>query len=377
MEREIWISRAEMGEPTDLWVVMDVYENDQITFEITGRSTDWGGIYAFGDELECGYRTDTIIGEGRVVSFIFDRNKCLLEREIDLDYVSTDLALMPELSWMTLASADRYRTEAEELFSVIDSEEWIAARRSLDRMRTWAQADTNLNAKSLMQGLLRDIERALPKDYLAPLAGALVLDTESLAGGTVVSSNFRIDGRDHDLATVATGSTAAHGIATTEAVRDYALAALPAGRLGNITGVDPAPDIAAEAPGLDLDSLIAVALAHSDLVTLGSQAPATLGTADAPVVAYAASRVDLPAGHRGYGVLVADQSVRFFEGAEWRGLVLVRGDQPELRMRQDGVLLGGAALTGGPADLRLLDNAAILRSLEALGLAQDALDSAP
>ena len=259
----------------------------------------------------------------------------------------------------------------------------LGARQAMEELYALAEAEKDRSLSGEAYSLLRyNAEYMLdrlpePRTGLLDLAGSLVLDGDELAGGTVVSSTFRIDGRDHDLTAVLGDSAAVHGIATTQAVRDYALAALPASRLANITGTNPAPDIAVLAPGLALDSLISAALAHPDLVSLGSQAPATLGTAEAPVVAYAPGRVDLPAGHRGYGVLVADQSVHFFEGAEWRGLVLVRGDKPELRMRQDGVLLGGTALTGGPADLRLYDDAAILRSLEALGLAQDALDSAP
>ena len=377
MARELSIRRADMGYPTDLWIVMDVYEDDRIEFEVTGRSTDWGGISVFGDDMGCDYAIDTIIGEGRVVSFGLDKENCLLEREIDLQYVRTDLELMPQLDWMTEEAASRYRVEADQLYGAIGDSNWSGARRSLGRMRTWAEADTNLNAKHLMRDLLRDIERTLPKDYLAPLAGALVLDTEALASGTLVSNGFRIDGRDHDLAGLPTDSAAVHGIATTEPIRAFALANIPPGRLGNITGSSPAPDIAVAEPGLDLALLAAEALYHPDLVTVSGTAPAVLGAESVPVVAYAPGRLDLPAGHRGYGLLIADEAVNLADGAEWRGLILVRGAKPELRVHGTGMVLGGAALTGGPADLRLYDEAAVLRSAAALGLAQAALDAAP
>ena len=203
----------------------------------------------------------------------------------------------------------------------------------------------------------------------------MVIASDQLAGGTLVSADFRIDGRDHDLAGALTDSVAVAGIVTTQAVRDFALAHIPAGRLGNITGAGPAPDILVEAAGLNLDSLVAVVLAHPGLTTFSGTAPSTLGTETAPAVVYASSRLELPTGFRGVGVLVADHSVHFADGAEWRGLVVVRGEKPELRVRGTGTILGGAVLTGGPVDLRLYDSARILRSAAALGLAQAALDS--
>ena len=185
------------------------------------------------------------------------------------------------------------------------------------------------------------------------LSAALVLDGDSLAGGSIVSRNFRIDGRDHDLAGQPTGDPGTHGIATTEALRQAALAAIPDGRLGNITGVGPAPDLVALGPGLDLDALVEAVLAHPDLLTLRQAPPGPLGTAEAPVVVYVSRpAAEVPQDYRGVGILVADGKVKLADGSEWVGLVVSRSEQPEIRLSGNARILGGAAATGGPISLR-------------------------
>lgn len=300
-------------------------------------------------------------------------------------------ALIPDIDTLgTLGWASDYtvtdRARSLTVRALADLEilgDSLGAREAMEEMHALAEAEKDISLSPEAYSLLRYnaeylLDRLpMPAPAFERLSAGLVIDAESLAGGTLVSNNFRIDGRDHDLAGEPTNTPAVSGIATTAPVRDYALATLPPGRIGNITGSGPAPDIAVAGPGLALDSLIAAALAHPDLVAVGRAAPATLGTEAAPVVAYASGRVDLPEGFRGVGVLVADESVHFYEGAEWRGLILIRGSKPELRLRSLSRILGGAALTGGPSDLRLYDQAAVLRSAAALGLAQQALDATP
>ena len=222
------------------------------------------------------------------------------------------------------------------------------------------------------------VENETPAVDPTALSAALVLDGDSLAGGSIVSRNFRIDGRDHDLAGQPTGEPGTHGIATTEALRQAALAAIPDGRLGNITGVGPAPDLVALGPGPDLDALVEAVLAHPDLLTLHQAPPGPLGTAEAPVVVYVSRpAAEVPQDYRGVGILVADGKVKLADGSEWVGLVVSRSEQPEIRLSGNARILGGAAATGGPISLRLYNQAQILRSRAALQLALDALGWAP
>jgi hypothetical protein len=354
-------------------------EDESILFKFESRfNRSVDPVMSVGNNMY--YTPRGVVGGGSVMSILWDR-EIGFSKVVDLESIADEMSIMYEMDSLNVYLYDDYLSGLNMVKSECDIEAANTCRANLANLASHIREGEGAYewARGSLADDLTSVLASLP--YTPPrkllLNGALVLDTESLAAGTLVSSTFRIDGRDHDLAALPTDSTAAHGIATTGAVRDYALSALPATRLARITGAGPAPDIAVQSPGLSLDSLVAVALAHPDLMTLGRDAPTTLGTEAAPVVAYASSRVDLPAGHRGYGLLVADQSVYFGQGAEWRGLILVRGSKPELRIYQDGVLLGGAALTGGPVDLRLYDNAAILRSLEALGLAQAALDTAP
>ena len=303
-----------------------------------------------------------------------------------IDSLRLEVTEAAELGWITdeavAASARDYLTLAR---ADIDLGEPEAARGPLNALLALVEEEQDAALSSEAYALLRyNTEYILDRlpnvpagSALDALSGALVITSDELASGTIVSNGFRLDGRDHDLAGTRSDSAQAYGIATTEPVRDFALANIPADRLGNITGIGAAPSIAVEPAGLDLDSLVAVALAHPDLLTLSGVAPATLGTAGAPVVVYAPDTFSLPAGHRGYGILVADEAVSLIDGAEWYGLIVVRGATPELRVRGTGRVLGGVALTGGPADLRLYDKAAILRSVSALALAQTALNAAP
>ena len=210
------------------------------------------------------------------------------------------------------------------------------------------------------------------------LSAALVLDGEALAAGSIVSNNFRVDGNDHDLGGQLTGAPGTHGIATTEALRQTALAAIPAGRLGRITGVGPAPDIVALDPGLDLEALAQAVLAHPDLLTLTEAPPGPLGTAAAPVVVYVPGpAAQVPQAYQGFGILLADGKVQMATGSEWVGLVVSRSASPEIRLGGNARILGGAAATGGPVSLRLYNQATILRSRAALDLALGALGSTP
>ena len=212
---------------------------------------------------------------------------------------------------------------------------------------------------------------------VSALTAALVLDANALAGSSIASNQFRIDGRDHGLDGFPADAGAAHGIATSEPVRAYILTALPADRLGNIVGSDIAPDIAVEGAGFPLGTLAERALAHPDLLTLTAPPTEPLGTPGAPVVAYAPDGLVLPTGFQGAGLLVADGPLQFNAGAEWRGLVVVRGAAPQLRMSGTSRVLGGAVLNGESVQLRLYERAAVLRSAAGLALAQTALDSAP
>ena len=301
-----------------------------------------------------------------------------------IDSLRLEVTEATKIGWITdqavAASARDYLTLAR---ADIDLGEPAAARGPLNALLALAEEEQDRALSSEAYALLRyNAEYLLDRlpraeqSQLAKLAGALVIDADAFAAA-LLSAGARIAGGDHHLSSDTTGAEPIAGVATTEPVRDYALANLPAGRLDNITGTGDAPSIAVETPGLDLDSLISVALAHPDLVTLSGVAPSTLGSDAAPVVVHATDRVSLPAGHRGYGVLVADQAVSFVDGAEWYGLVVIRGPKPELRIRGTARLIGGVALTGAPVDLRLYDQAAILRSEAALQLAQAALDMVP
>ena len=212
---------------------------------------------------------------------------------------------------------------------------------------------------------------------ISGLTAALALEADALVSSSIVSSQFRIDGRNHDLDGLPGEAVPVHGIATTEPVRDYALASIPADRLASITGAEPAPDIAVEGVGFGVDALAEQALGHVDLLTLTSSPTEPLGTPAAPVVAYAPNGLTLPVGFRGAGLLVAEGPIQFNAGAEWRGLVVSRGEAPQLRMNGTSRVLGGTVLSGQSAQVRLYERAAVLYSAAALALAQAALDSAP
>ena len=199
-------------------------------------------------------------------------------------------------------------------------------------------------------------------------------------------NSFLVSGLDHDLNGNATGSGEdRHGIAATdEAARQSILDELSSNQEANVTGQDPAPDIAVATPGLDVEALVDLLLSRSDLITLdadpGNQ---TVGTASEPVVAYAPDGLDVQGNFEGFGILVVEgtfeEAVELRGNASWTGLVIVRGvdgAQAAFDMSGNVEVIGAVVLqsdTGAVLDVG--GSSSIRYSVEALQLAQSLLNT--
>ena len=200
------------------------------------------------------------------------------------------------------------------------------------------------------------------------------------------SNSFLVSGLDHDLNGNATGSGEdRHGIAATdEAARQSILDELSSNQEANVTGQDPAPDIAVAAPGLDVEALVDLLLARADLITLdadpGNQ---TVGSPSQPAVAYAPDGLDVQGNFEGYGILVVEgtfeEATEFRGNASWTGLVIVRGEdgaQAAFDMSGSVEVIGAVVLSSDTgAVLEVGGSSSIRYSSEALQLAQSLLNA--
>ena len=129
-----------------------------------------------------------------------------------------------------------------------------------------------------------------------------------------------------------------------------------------------------EAPLVISPSSWAARLAEAATVTVGDRPLQTLGSSDAPVVAYAPSGIQLDGRFQGWGVLVVDGPLTLRGGARWTGLVIVRGRanlEPEVDVIGTPSIVGGLVLADG-ASLSLGGRAEVLYSPAALALARRA-----
>ena len=162
------------------------------------------------------------------------------------------------------------------------------------------------------------------------------------------------------------------------------LDALSSNQEGNITGQNPAPDVAVATPGLDVEALVDLLLSRADLITLdadpGNQ---TVGTATEPVVAYAPDGLDVQGNFEGFGILVVEgtfeEATELRGNAAWTGLVIVRapaGAQAAFDMSGNVEVIGAVVLSSDTgAVLDVGGSSSIRYSTEALQLAQSLLNA--
>lgn len=267
----------------------------------------------------------------------------------------------------------RLRMIAEDESGVVDSEVEASLRESgiPDDLR--ARAVILVGTVASAPPFLIPVPR--PTDPFSNLSGAVVA-----AGSVSPSFNgtaFSISGTAVDLSGVPDAAyDPVRGIATLDdASATAVLGALSSRQASNVTGLGPAPDIAAADLPFDA-AAFADDLAALATVTLDARPSGPVGTETAPVVAYAPSGARLSGGFRGAGVLVVDGDFEMLGNAEWLGLVVVRGSSNQ---QADPALSGnprilGALLVlpgegGGAAALRLSGQVSVLYSPEALALA--------
>ena len=204
----------------------------------------------------------------------------------------------------------------------------------------------------------------LGQPILPDLPGALTLASDDVSA-SFSGNAFAINGNDHTLSGQPNPSgDDAHGIFTTTAVSQQSLLdALGNNQRDNITGSGPDPDIAQDALAFDPAALVNALLA---LVTetLTTSPGGTLGSPEAPVVAYAPDGLTLTGNLDGTGVLLVDGPYLQRGSVQWTGLVVVRADEevpPSFEMR------GNVGVTGGVLILNETNQAA---SLEVTGSAE-------
>lgn len=240
------------------------------------------------------------------------------------------------------------------------------------------------NASTCSDVILEIVEGSgVPAFTTLPAAATI---SSSTVEASFSGNSFSISGFDHDLSGSATGSgDDRHGIAVAdEAARQSILDELSANQEGNVTGTDPAPDVAVASPGLDVEALVDLLLAHPDLVTLeadpGNQ---TVGSTAQPAVAYAPDGLDVQGTFGGTGILIVEgtyaESLALRGNASWTGLVIVRGQngaEAQFDMSGSVEVIGAVVLvsdTGAVLDVG--GSSSVRFSKEALQLAQSLLDA--
>ena len=313
---------------------------------------------------------------------------------------SADLTIIETASELLYDLADFARREggtegedaaiaAEDAALALDERNVADAREALNRLADVLGTMSGRLGAIVTAASSAVVERA--EEALAELSDLTNLPAAATLASLSVEASFSgnsflVSGLDHDLSGNATGSgDDRHGIAAAdEAARQSILDALSSNQEGNVTGQDPAPDIAVAAPGLDVEALVDLLLARADLITLdadpGNQ---TVGTATEPVVAYAPDGLDVQGTFEGFGILVVEGT--FEEAAElrgnaaWTGLVIVRGvdgAQAAFDMSGSVEVLGAVVLSSDTgAVLDVGGSSSIRYSAEALQLAQSLLDA--
>ena len=259
-----------------------------------------------------------------------------------------------------------------------DFHDWaFAVRFDSTETVTWTLGDRTVTVSSSWQRCAGYVPGWQDVTVL-PAAAAF---TSPSVAASFSGNSFLVSGLDHDLNGTATGSADdRHGIAAAdEAARQAILDELSSNQEGNVTGQNPAPDVAVAAPGPDVEALVDGLLARADLITLddkpGNQ---TVGTASAPAVAYAPDGLDAKGTFGGTGILIVDASLEMKGNAAWTGLVIVRPDSggaSVLDLRGNAGLIGGVVIEGDAASLELTGSVSLLWSLEALQLAQSLLNA--
>ena len=218
---------------------------------------------------------------------------------------------------------------------------------------------------------------------LSDLPGALTIASDD-ADGSFSGNAFTLTGLDHTLAGQPAGSgNDAHGVfTTTAAAQQNLIDALQNNQRDNVTGVGPDPDIAQGDLDFDPNELIDTLL---ELVTdtLTTSPGGTLGSPEAPVVAYAPGGLTLSGNLSGTGVLIVDGSYSQRGSVAWTGLIVVRADAgtpPSFDLRGNVRLVGGALVvneTTQAASVSLQGSAEVLFSREAFEMLRTALFSTP
>jgi len=219
----------------------------------------------------------------------------------------------------------------------------------------------------------------VPVLSLLPAAATFVSDA---LNPQFVGTTFRVYGREHDIGGQTTGSgDDRHGIVTStaQATQDI-LDALEPDQTSRVRGSGASPDVVVDTPVLDIAALVDQFLAHPNLVLLDSLLDSDIGSAEAPVVAYAGTYdLELRSDMDGYGVLIVDGLVQFRNRSKWHGLLVVRPrvtEKARLALVNQSRVIGAAAVLA-PSDVaRFLvrDSARLLWSLEALEMVQSLLD---
>ncbi len=192
---------------------------------------------------------------------------------------------------------------------------------------------------------------------------AFDLPASVIASGVSASFNgsaFAVSGAAHALdGTPVAGPGAAALVAPTDDALAAVLAALSDRQRDQFAGAVEAQPLVFS-PGSWAEALAARAT-----VTAGDR-PGDLGSAGAPVVAYAPAGARFSGRDAGWGVLVADGPVSFRGGARWTGLIVARGG---LDVSGSATVVGGAVVSG---PLELGGRAELLYSPAALALARQA-----
>ena len=192
------------------------------------------------------------------------------------------------------------------------------------------------------------------------LPGAVAL--EAGAEVRVEDDRFAISGRPHTLRGVPEGGAAGRAalIAEDDPTTTAVLRALSDRQRSRFDGgIEVGPF------EVSPRSWASVLSARPDVVIDGST-DRRIGSADAPVVAYAPAGARLDGGTTGWGVLVADGPLVIEQGARWTGLVIARDG---LDVSGSATVVGGAAVHGS---LRMQGGGQILYSPSALALAREA-----
>ena len=178
------------------------------------------------------------------------------------------------------------------------------------------------------QRMRRTIEVLMRRAIILPtFTAAVQLNVEApvldLSGNA-----FVIDGRDHDIAGVLSGTgTPRYGISAPVTDASELSSQIDSKNVDQILGTGANPSVGA-VPAIDLNTLVEQASAAAGTILApGTHSNLTLGTptAGGTVVAYCHGDLTLSGGVSGAGVLVVDGDLRIGGAFVWTGIVVVRG----------------------------------------------------